>query len=127
MRTCIPTDGDAGLEDRICDHFGSAPWFTIVDLESGEVTLLPNAKEAHEHGSCRPLDRLAGTGIESMVVRGMGRRAILSLSQAGIRVYRAETSSVREVVDALKAGRLPPMDADSACQGHAHGHGGCGS
>jgi predicted Fe-Mo cluster-binding NifX family protein len=42
MLACIPTNGSAGLEDTVFDHFGSAPFFTLFDSETGEVTVLEN-------------------------------------------------------------------------------------
>jgi predicted Fe-Mo cluster-binding NifX family protein len=34
MRLCIPTIDDAGLDAQLSAHFGSAPYYTIVDTES---------------------------------------------------------------------------------------------
>lgn len=42
MLACIPTEGSTGLDDVVCDHFGSAPCFTLYDSETEEVTVLEN-------------------------------------------------------------------------------------
>ena len=34
MKICIPTNTDSGTESTISGHFGSAPFFMIVDTES---------------------------------------------------------------------------------------------
>ena len=42
MKLCIPTRTDEGLEATSTGHFGSAPYFTLVDTESEELTTLAN-------------------------------------------------------------------------------------
>jgi hypothetical protein len=39
MKICIPTHDERGLQSEVFGHFGSAPFFTLVDSESGEVVL----------------------------------------------------------------------------------------
>lgn len=125
MLACLPTESATGLDDHLHGHFGSAPYFTLVDLDSGEVTILDNARDPHEHGQCAPLGRLAEHRVDCFVVGGMGRGAIMALNQAGIRVYRTEPAPVRDVLEALRDGRLLEIDPASACQGHGGGQGGC--
>jgi predicted Fe-Mo cluster-binding NifX family protein len=125
MLACLPTESDAGLDDRLHDHFGSAPWFTLVDLDTGDVTALPNVKDDHEHGRCAPVEAMVGRHVDCFVVGGMGRGAIRALRRAGIRVYRSHPGSVRTVVADLKAGRLEELDETAACGGHGRGGGGC--
>ena len=36
MKLCIPTRDSSGLESRLHMHFGNTPFFTIVDVDSGE-------------------------------------------------------------------------------------------
>ena len=31
MKICIPTMGEGGMQEAICQHFGRAPTFTMVD------------------------------------------------------------------------------------------------
>ena len=52
MKICIPTMGEGGMQEAICQHFGRAPTFTIVDLDSGAIKVLPNVSE--HMGGTRP-------------------------------------------------------------------------
>jgi hypothetical protein len=45
LRVCVPTLGWDGLDDYVCEHFGRAPTFTIVDLATGKVEVIPNTSE----------------------------------------------------------------------------------
>jgi len=125
MRVCIPSQGEAGLEDRLHPHFGSAPFFTLVDLATDEVSTVPNLKDDEDHGQCRALDRVGGLDVDCMIVGGMGQRAVMALNQARIRVYQADPAPVHTLIIAIRSGKLPPLDVESACAGHAQGHGGC--
>jgi len=120
MTICIPTKGDAGLQDSVFDHFGSAPYFTLYDSESGEVRTLANHNAHHSHGTCHPMTQLAGYNVDCVVCGGMGRRAIQALNADGIKVYFARAATVNEVVEQIKAGILKELSPAQACQGHGH-------
>jgi len=107
MLVCIPTNGDAGSDDTLCDHFGSAPFFAVYDSVSD-----------HAHGACHPLSQLAGHHIDSIVCSAIGRRAIEMLNSEGIKVYCSDKKYVRDVIEQIKNNNLPEMDPATACKGH---------
>lgn len=123
MKVCIPTNEGTGLADTLCGHFGSAPWFTLCDSESGEVTVLRNTNAHHSHGTCHPLSQLDGQRFDALVCLGMGRRALDMLNAQGIKVYRPGAATVGEVLAEIRAGSLRELDAAHACGGHGQGHG----
>ncbi|MFH1844150.1 MAG: NifB/NifX family molybdenum-iron cluster-binding protein [bacterium] len=127
MLICIPTIGDSGLADTVCAHFGSAPFFTVLNTETDSVEIMPNNNAQHQHGACQPLAALGRFNLDCIVCGGMGRRAIEALNSSGITVYRAVTASVTETVAMIEAGKLPELDPAQACQGHGHNHGGGGN
>jgi predicted Fe-Mo cluster-binding NifX family protein len=123
MRICIPADTGEGLDAPVCGHFGSAPWFHVVDLDTGATAVVANATHHHEHGACRPLEGLAGHDITAVVCRGIGRNAFHRLAAAGIDVYVSAGSLVRDVVAEARANRLQLVDPGQLCAGgHQHGH-----
>lgn len=122
MLACIPTEGNSGITDTVCAHFGSAPFFTLVDTDTDEITVLPNQNAHHDHGTCHPMRTLADYAVTCIVCGGMGRRAVENLMAQGVRLYRAPSTSVADTVAGLKAGTLPEMDVRQACAGHGHHH-----
>jgi predicted Fe-Mo cluster-binding NifX family protein len=124
MLVCIPTLGNAGVDDRMSDHFGSAPFFTLYDSSSEQITVLPNQNLHHGHGMCHPMNQLAAHKIESVVCGGMGYRAIEALTNAGVKVYQTPSISVKDVIEKIKSNSLMLVDPANACGGHGHG-GGC--
>ena len=53
MKLCIPTETNEGKSATVYGHFGSAPYFTIVDTEKDTVEVIDNANQHHAHGMCQ--------------------------------------------------------------------------
>ncbi len=126
MNLCIPILDDKGLDSEVSAHFGSAKSFLVVDTDAMTSRAITNANLHQGHGMCQPLAALAGQGIQGVVVGGIGYGALMKLRAGGIEVYLSDRSTVRETVEAFKAGALEPVDPDQSCAGHGHGPGGCG-
>ena len=122
MVICIPTNGGAGIDDTVCAHFGSAAYFCLYDSDKEELKVLSNRNAHHSHGTCHPMTQLGRHNIDGVVCGGMGMRAIQALNAEGIKIYRAQSDSVREVVEQIKSGDLVEMTPAQACHGHDHGH-----
>ena len=123
MLACIPTRGDAGVEDRVFEHFGSAPYFTLYDSDSEDVTVLSNRNAHHSHGTCHPMVQLARHKIDCVICTGMGRRAIEALNSEGIKIYHADSKEVSAVINQIKEDKLTEMDPARACRGHGQPRG----
>jgi predicted Fe-Mo cluster-binding NifX family protein len=121
MRLCIPTVRDRGRETPLADHFGSAPYFTLVDSETEVMEVLPNTHAAHAPGSCDAVRAIAAHHVDAVVCLGLGRRALASLESAGIAVFVSSAGTVGGAVDAFRDGRLPRLQTEAACGG-GHGH-----
>ncbi len=132
MKICIPVNEDKGMKSTVCGHFGSAPMFMIVDIDSGECQAIGNNNLHHAPGKCRPMAALAGTSVDGVVVGGIGTGALNKFQRGGIQVFLTQLETVEETVQAYKAGSLNPVTPATACAHHGHGpHGpggnhGCG-
>lgn len=124
MRLCLPTMDDRGRHARLSDHFGSAPFFTFVDSESGSVDVLANRHAHHAHGTCQPAKGLEGHGVDAVVCLGLGRRALAGLQDAGIQVFVTAAADVDGAVEAFQAGQVATLTPAEACGGgrgtHCH-------
>jgi predicted Fe-Mo cluster-binding NifX family protein len=112
---------DRGMEGMPSDHFGSAPFFTFVDTDSGEVEAVRNGGSSHVHGACMPLDWIGKRKVDAIVCRGLGKRAFAKLQNGGIGVLITLEMTVAKTLDALEKGTLREMTTDEACHGHSHG------
>lgn len=127
MKMAFPVDGNAGMESRICGHFGSAPGFVVVDTGSMSSLYIMNAAGSHSHGMCQPLAAFGDSLPDAVVAAGMGAGALSKLRAAGVEVYLSPLPTVKESVDGVLSGRIVPADPASACSMHLGEHGGgCG-
>ena len=123
MKICIPTKDDRGPAAEPFRHFGSAPFFTIVDTETGEFEVVANSNPHHRHGTYHPMSQLRDHGLDAIVCRGLGRRALASLESEGVDVMIGPEGTVADIVVAIQEGTLQPLPAAEACRGHGRGHG----
>ena len=121
MKICIPTIDDRGVQGTASDHFGSAPFYTIVDVENEACEVLPNGGHGHGGGACVPVDQLSAHALDAVVCRGMGKGAMATMNRIGVEVLLAESYNVAEIVEAARNRKLRPLPADFACGGHHHG------
>jgi len=125
MNLCIPVTEDKGLQSPVSGHFGSAPFFAIVDQDTGACRIIPNSDCHHSHGACHPLATLAGEGVDGVVVSGIGAGALNKLQAANIRVFLSEQPTAGDTLTAFKAGTLRAATPATACAHHGYGHGEC--
>ena len=125
MKVCLPISKNLGLESPVHGHFGSAPGFLAVDLETLAAEATLNANLGHAHGGCSPVKALAGMKPDAVLVAGLGAGALAGLRQMGIRVYLAPAGTAAQTVQLFKEGKLRELTDTATCGGHAHGHG-CG-
>ncbi len=125
MKLCIPTLNDAGLQAIPSDHFGSAPFFTYVETDTGECRSVRNGGAHHVHGACKPLEYLGSHQVDAILCRGLGQRAFAKLQAGGIDVYVTLEQDVGNTLNAFREGRLRKLTSQEACHGHGdggHGH-----
>ena len=111
-RIVIPVVDNSGLNSRLSEHFGRAPYFMVVEINSkGEilsVEAIPNTSE-HFGGFGRPPDRILQLKPTAVVTYGMGPRALNIFQQARVAVLRANAATVREVIEAYKRNELEEL------------------
>jgi len=120
MKIAFPVLENEGLNSVVHGHFGSAPFFVFVDVDTESVEVFENPDQDHQHGNCNPMSALGGRRVDGVVVGGIGGGALKKLNNDGITVYRAVEGSVKENALLIKAGNLPVFEPDQVC-GHHHG------
>ncbi len=124
QRLIVPTDNASGLDANMAQHFGRAPYFTVVDLdESRQVISVKTEINRGEHvgGTGHPHEHLLSLKPDMFVVFGMGPGCLRSLQAAGITVLKAEGTTVKDVTGLFKENKLEPLTG--SCP-HSH-HDGC--
>ncbi len=125
MKICVPTLDNTGLNGAVSSHFGQASSFTVVDSETNDVEVFANNGQ-HHGGGKTPAQIIIEHGAHTVLVSGLGMRAIQLFSQAGIDVFMGANGTVAESIQAFQEGRLSPATEDAACREHGNHHGGGG-
>ena len=124
-RIVIPVDEESGLEAHVAQHFGRAPYFTVVELDEKDqainVKTDPNTGE-HMGGNGHPHENLLALKPDIIIAFGMGPGGLHSFQDAGVTVLQAVDATVKETIDSYKAGKLAELTG--GCE-HAHHHDHC--
>jgi predicted Fe-Mo cluster-binding NifX family protein len=116
----VPTEDQQGLNATLAEHFGRAPYYTIVELdENGEVSNVTSVSNIGEHagGMGFSHDHILEHKPKALIVYGMGPRGLTSFQSAGVAVLKANASTVNEVISAYKNDKL--LELTEGCE-HAH-------
>lgn len=117
-RILIPTQDMSGVV--LADHFGRAPYFAVIDIDSnGEVIELkvhPNTGE-HSGGRGHAHNNVLMHHPNAVIVQGMGPRGITSFQSQHVAVLRANSRSLEEIVQAYNRNEL-----DELTEGCAEAH-----
>ena len=117
----VPSILPGGLDVSVSPHFGQCDVYTLIDVSHGhieDVTIIPSLP--HKHGGClEPVRMLADRKVTAIVVGGMGKRPLMGFSDAGIRVYQANTRlSVLDAVISVLDGAAREFTPAHTCGGH---------
>ena len=119
MKLAVPSESDAGLEAVRSGHFGHAEYFTIVEIEDGEIKSVSSVKNVdHDTYGCGGVIQYAlGLGIDAILAAGMGVPPFTRFTQGGVAVYLDTVHPiVGDAVNEFLAGRVPRMQPDQACR-----------
>ena len=108
-RVVVPVLDEAGISSKLSQHFGRAPFFAVVEIETnGDILNLrfqPNRSE-HFGGAGRPPDVILGFEPNVVITFGMGPRAMQRFQVAGVAVMQATSDNLDEVLAAFSKEEL---------------------
>jgi len=113
--TATAPDLDATMETR----YGRAPYFVIVDSETmaWEAKANPGSNAGGGAG-VQAAQFIGAQGATIVISGGFGPNAYEALAAAGIKMFTAQGSSVRQVVEAFKTGQLHEVQAPTGPERH---------
>jgi predicted Fe-Mo cluster-binding NifX family protein len=114
MRVCVPTIDQGGPRGLVAWHAGRAPYYTLVNTETGQATVVTNQHADHVPGRCKTAEDLRAHRVDAVVCHGMGRRSIDRLNRSGIVVLASGAETVAAALEAFRTGVLRPLTADAA-------------
>jgi predicted Fe-Mo cluster-binding NifX family protein len=122
QRILIPVEDAVGLDSKVAQHFGRAPYFASIDITGrGQVTNINIERNTGEHmgGAGHPHENILNLKPNVIIACAMGPGGLQSFQAAGIIVLKAEGNTAKDVIENLKEGKLGPLTG--GCP-HAHEH-----
>lgn len=119
MRLAVPSETAMGLSSPRSGHFGHCAYFTIVEIEDGEIKSVESVKNVdHDTVGCGGvIDFAISLNIDAILAAGMGYPPFTRFTQAGVHVYMDTTQPlVRDAVQLLIDGKVEDMSEDQACR-----------
>ena len=121
VRIVIPVLEESGLNARLSEHFGRAPYFAVIELdENGRILsqrAVPNAGERFG-GSGRRADFILQLKPNAIITYGMGPRGLNIYQSVRVAVLRANANTVGEVIAAYNKDELEELT--EGCQHARH-------
>ncbi len=120
MRYLIPLENDLGSHSRISSHFGRSPYYAVVfhDPSSGKIRAeIKSASGEARGGACSAGDMVRKFGVDAVIVKGIGVRAIRVLQELGVKIYKTGSETLDQVMREIEGGDLIPFSSDEACKG----------
>ncbi len=118
MKLAIPSETADGLASMRSGHFGHTPYFTLIDIEDGQIVNVEPVKNIdHDEVGCGGvIDYALGLGIDAMLTVGMGVPPLTRFTNSGVKVYsERETPNVGDAAAKFIAGECDLMSMEDAC------------
>ncbi len=124
MKVAISAQGKDG-SSAVDPRFGRAPWFVIMDSDSGEIVEVIDNQAAQDaaHGAgINAATRVAEAGVHAVLTGRVGPKAFTVLDAAGIKVVSDVQGSVQQALEAFRKGDAS-FDYGPTSDGHSSGPG----
>jgi predicted Fe-Mo cluster-binding NifX family protein len=118
----VPVSDENGLNARIAEHFGRAPFYAIVALDNdGKVENIETVENKGEHfgGEGHMHDRILERKPNAIIAYGIGPRGLSGFQEAGVAVLKANADTVKDVIAAYMNDKL--QELTEGCH-HARHH-----
>lgn len=95
----------------ICLSFGRAPYFLMINTQTGEKNRFQNTAASSAGGAgIAAAQSIVDKGAQAVLVPRCGENAAKVLLAANIKLFKTVGESVLENIDAFSAGRLSELD-----------------
>jgi len=109
MKVVVSSQGE-NLDAPASPVFGRCPTYVFVDTETIEFEAVPNPAMSQGGGAgIQAAQFVVNMGVEAVLTGNLGPNAFDVLQAAGVPSYLVIEGTVRQAVEAYKAGQLEPM------------------
>jgi predicted Fe-Mo cluster-binding NifX family protein len=118
MKIVISAQG-ASLDSPADPRFGRARYFIVIDTDTEQYSAHDNTLNlnAAQGAGIQSAKNVADLGVQAVVTGNVGPKAHATLSAAGIEMYTGASGTVRDALQAFRAGTLSRADRANV-EGH---------
>jgi len=121
MRIAVTAQG-TDLDSAMDPRFGRCRSFVIADSDSEEFEAFSNDGVMASGGAgTQSAQFLANKGVDAVITGNVGPNAARALEAAGIEVYSTTAGTVRDALQAFKAGKLSAVSGATVDSHHGMG------
>ena len=121
MRIAVTAQG-VDLDSAMDPRFGRCRSFIIVDPESDKFEAFSNESVTASGGAgTQSAQFLANQGVDAVVTGNIGPNASRALEAAGIKVYTMAGGTVRDALQAYRAGKISTVTGATVDSHHGMG------
>ncbi len=115
MKLCITAAGN-DLSSSTDSAFGRAPWFVIVDTDSGAVEPVENTSvNASQGAGIAAAQTMADKNVQAVLTGRLGPKAQTALSAAGITMYEGlAQTTVGQALEQFRQGQYSESGSQAA-------------
>ena len=118
MKIGIPVIDEKGLDSTLSEHFGRTPFYLFVEVENNQIHKYDLVKNPFEqHGPGQIPTWVKENDVDTMIVKGIGSRAIGFFSNLDINVVKATGNRAKDCIEDYLSGKTD--DTDPSCN-HNH-------
>jgi len=118
MKVAVSSQG-RDISSPVDERFARAPFFVIVDTESGEAHAVDNAQNmnAAQGAGVQAAATVVAQDVEAVITVHCGPKAFRAMRAAEIKIYCGAEGTVADAITKLKSGDLQEAD-DADVEGH---------
>ncbi|HOO97834.1 MAG TPA: NifB/NifX family molybdenum-iron cluster-binding protein [Caldisericia bacterium] len=102
MKIAFPTEGDS-MNSNLCEHFGRAPKFLILNTENDSHRLIDNTHNTKmpSGAGIKTAEMIANDGVTHVVAKNCGPKAKEVLELSSIKVVLTDAETLEQAKDAV--------------------------
>jgi predicted Fe-Mo cluster-binding NifX family protein len=122
MKIGIPSNSPGGIDAGVSAHFGHCDLFTAVEIEGSQIKRVWTIDNDGEHNCMMPVQKMAESGIDAVLIGGIGRRPLMEFQNKGIKVFIGAAGTVKDALANYLKDGLMEATVQDVCQGSNHCH-----
>lgn len=113
MKICITSEGKV-LDAKVDPRFGRCQHFIFFDTETAAFEAQENVSAQFQGGAgIQAAQLVSSKGAQAVLTGNVGPNAFETLSKAGIGIYTNVSGTVKEAIEAFKAGKYKITESPS--------------